>query len=208
MKNYKTIREEQSFEIVEKKSRFIGYAAPVSSEKEALEFLNKIRKKHWDARHNVYAYSIADGNLSRCSDDGEPAKTAGAPILDIIEKNGLSNIIIVVTRYFGGILLGTGGLVKAYSGATLGVIEQSEIVVMKKAVEFVITVSYQNLSRFENEIERLDVVVLNKEFASDITIKCICKIEDYDNISIKFSELSNGSVEPIKINELFFGFSE
>ena len=118
MYSYKTIKIENSDEFVEKKSRFIGYAKPVVTEDEAIEFIKKIRAKHPDATHNVYAYKVRENNIQRYSDDGEPAGTAGIPTLDVIQKEGITDICVVVTRYFGGILLGTGGLVKAYSQST------------------------------------------------------------------------------------------
>lgn len=104
-------------EFVEKRSRFIGYAAPVQTEERALLFIAQIKKQHWDARHNVYAYCLRDGNIRRYSDDGEPQGTAGVPVLEVLQKSGVTDCVIVVTRYFGGILLGGGGLVRAYSHA-------------------------------------------------------------------------------------------
>ena len=115
--DYKTPTIEAHGEFTEKRSRFIGYCKPVTSEEEATRFISQIRSKHWDARHNVYAYSLREGNIKRYSDDGEPSGTAGMPVLDVIVKNEVFDVCVVVTRYFGGILLGTGGLVRAYSQA-------------------------------------------------------------------------------------------
>ena len=114
-KDYKTVAREASDEFVEKRSRFIGYVKPVKTEEEAVAFINQKRSEHWDARHNVYAYSLREGNIKRYSDDGEPSGTAGMPVLDVIVKNEIYDVCVVVTRYFGGVLLGTGGLVRAYS---------------------------------------------------------------------------------------------
>jgi len=111
---YKTVSKEGTAEIVEKKSRFIASVKPVSTEEEALEFVSQVKAKYRDARHNVYAYVVTENNISRFTDDGEPSGTAGAPVLDVILKEGLTDVAIVVTRYFGGTLLGTGGLVRAY----------------------------------------------------------------------------------------------
>ena len=120
MKDYKTVKTESHDEFTEKRSRFIGYVKPVKTEDEATGFISSIRSKHWDARHNVYAYSLREGNIKRYSDDGEPSGTAGMPVLDVITKNEVYDVCVVVTRYFGGVLLGTGGLVRAYSqGAKL-----------------------------------------------------------------------------------------
>lgn len=115
MMNYKTVKQGAYDEFVDKKSRFIGYVKPVSCEDEAIEFINAVRKKHSDATHNCYAYIVRDNNIMRYSDDGEPAGTAGMPILDTLRKESLTDLCVVVTRYFGGTLLGTGGLVRAYT---------------------------------------------------------------------------------------------
>ncbi|HBN81058.1 MAG TPA: YigZ family protein, partial [Ruminococcaceae bacterium] len=117
MGGYLTVRREASAEFTERRSRFIGCAKPVGTEKDALSFLNTIRSKHWDASHNVYAYALRSGQLRRYSDDGEPQGTAGIPVLDVLVKSGLVDTAVVVTRYFGGVLLGAGGLVRAYSHA-------------------------------------------------------------------------------------------
>ena len=111
--DYKTVRRAAQDEFTEKRSRFIGYCAPVSTEAEATAFIEQLRRRHWDARHNVYAYSLREGNIRRYSDDGEPSGTAGMPVLDVIVKNGVCDVCVVVTRYFGGVLLGTGGVVRA-----------------------------------------------------------------------------------------------
>ena len=133
MIEYKTLAKAGSDEIIIEKSRFIGYCAPVSSEEEALEFIEKIKKKHYDATHNVFAYVVGlDNNIQRYNDDGEPSGTAGVPILEVIKKEDLRNVVIVVTRYFGGIKLGTGGLIRAYTkGAKIAL--DAGIIIKKKA---------------------------------------------------------------------------
>ena len=115
MNEYKTVEIENCDEFVEKKSRFIGYVKPVRTQQEAVDFISSIKSKHWDATHNVYAYVLRENNIQRYSDDGEPSGTAGVPVLDVLKKEGLTDVCCVVTRYFGGILLGGGGLVRAYS---------------------------------------------------------------------------------------------
>jgi uncharacterized YigZ family protein len=125
--SYKTLKSEAAFSLTEKKSEFIGYCAPVTSEEEAIAFVNSIKKKHSDATHNVYAYVLREGFKERFSDDGEPHGTAGMPVLDSIRKAGLTDTAVVVTRYFGGILLGTGGLVRAYTGAASGAIKEAGV---------------------------------------------------------------------------------
>ena len=208
MENYKTIKEFASDEIIEKKSRFIGYIKPVESEKEALEFINEISKKHWDATHNVYAYNIKEGNVSRCSDDGEPAKTAGAPVLDVILKEDITNTVIVVTRYFGGTLLGTGGLVKAYSKAAKAALMQTKTVVMTNCTEFVISIPYTLLSKCENEFRNFNVNITNKEYSDDVNLIGICKSTDFSKLGEKIKELSNGKITLVKTRNLFYGFEE
>ena len=131
MEEYRTIRGTASGEYEEKKSRFIASAAHVESEEEAVAFLEQIRAANRTARHNVYAYKLRAGNRERYSDDGEPAKTAGTPVLEVIGHSGLTDLIVVVTRYFGGILLGTGGLVRAYTSAASSALEAAEKVTVQ-----------------------------------------------------------------------------
>ena len=130
-KEYTTIAKAAQVELEERRSRFLGYIQPVTSEEEALAFLESIRSKHWDARHNVYAYRLREGGRSRYSDDGEPQGTAGMPVLEILQKKDLCDCIVIVTRYFGGILLGTGGLVRAYSQTASLAAEAAGRVVMR-----------------------------------------------------------------------------
>ncbi len=128
LSSYKTVTEECVAEITEKKSRFIATLRHVETSEEATEFINEMRAKYWDATHNVYAYVLLDGNIKRYSDDGEPSGTSGIPSLNVLEGEGLFNTAVVITRYFGGTLLGTGGLVRAYSGAVKNVISNSRVV--------------------------------------------------------------------------------
>lgn len=128
--NYKTIKNESSDEFIEKKSRFIGYAKPVQTQQEALSFISEIKSKHWDATHNVYAYVLRQGGVRRFSDDGEPQGTAGIPSLDVLLKEDVTDCCVVVTRYFGGIMLGAGGLVRAYSHGAKIAIDAAKIITM------------------------------------------------------------------------------
>ena len=133
---YRTLRREASKEIVIKKSRFIGYGKPVESEAEAAAFIEAIKKKHWDATHNCSAYVIGERDeIQKQSDDGEPSGTAGKPILEVIKAQGLKNTVIVVTRYFGGIMLGAGGLIRAYTDGAVAAIEAAEAVRIEEAVQ-------------------------------------------------------------------------
>ena len=130
MTEYKTIKEASSDEFIVKKSRFIGYVKPVKTQEEALEFINEIKSKHWDATHNVYAYTLRDGGVRRFSDDGEPQGTAGIPSLDVLLKEEVVDCCVVVTRYFGGIMLGAGGLVRAYSHGAKIALDAGGIITM------------------------------------------------------------------------------
>lgn len=155
---YNSVKSRAEAEMTEKRSRFIATVKPVNSEDEALEFLAEIRRKYWDAKHNVYAYVIRENNIQRYSDDGEPAGTAGAPVLEYLKKQNLSNLAVVVTRYFGGILLGTGGLVRAYSqSARLGV-EAAGIVEMIECMRVTVGCDYTLLGIVRNEISKFDLV--------------------------------------------------
>ena len=149
---YKTIKKQACAEYEDRKSRFIANVFPVQTEEKALEYLNAVKKKYSDARHNVYAYVLEKDNIQRYSDAGEPAGTAGVPILDYIKKEGLSNVIVVVTRYFGGILLGTGGLVHAYSKAAKAGVEAAKPVEMVLCREIRIFCDYNMLGKIQNEI--------------------------------------------------------
>ena len=159
----KTIKENTSSEIVEKKSKFIANLFYVQSQEEAEEKIKEIRKKYHDARHNCYAYSIMtkEGIINKMSDDGEPSGTAGNPMLNIILKRELINVLVIVTRYFGGILLGTGGLVRAYSDATLEAIEKAEFVIEQIGYELEIIINYQELEKIEYYCEKNKLSIIN-----------------------------------------------
>ena len=146
MEQYKTVLEGGTGDIIEKKSRFIATVRPVRNEEEALAFLEEMRKQYWDARHNCYAYSVGrNREYTRCSDDGEPSGTAGRPMLDVILGEDIYNIAVVVTRYFGGVLLGTGGLVRAYSKAVQEGLSESLLIEKKKGISLKVTTDYTGI---------------------------------------------------------------
>lgn len=148
MEQYKTVLEGGTGEIIEKKSRFIATVRPVRNEEEALAFLEEMRKQYWDARHNCYAYSVGrNREYTRCSDDGEPSGTAGRPMLDVILGEDIYNIAVVVTRYFGGVLLGTGGLVRAYSKAVQEGLSESLLIEKKKGISLKVTTDYTGIGK-------------------------------------------------------------
>ena len=142
MEDYRTIRGTATGEYEEKKSRFIAQLSFADSEEKAVAFLEQVRAANRTARHNVYAYRLREGNRERYSDDGEPAKTAGTPALEVLQHSGLTDLVVVITRYFGGVLLGTGGLVRAYTTATARALEAAEVVTVRSVVELEVTVDY------------------------------------------------------------------
>ena len=170
MDSYKTIIKETTTQFVEKHSKFIGYVAHTKTDEEAVAFIEKIRSLHSDAKHNVYAYVLNEDNRSRFSDDGEPHGTAGKPILDIINGFSLKDVTVVVTRYFGGILLGTGGLVRAYSKSAKDTLEFAEKVLMVPGVTYKIECSYNQYSPLEALIKEFDGVIENTAFEDSVII--------------------------------------
>lgn len=171
MADYISVDKQSTSEIVEKKSRFICNMKHVESEDEAVEFIRQIRKKYYDARHNVYAYIIGDGSVKKCSDDGEPSKTAGIPIMQMLEGEGVTDVVCVVTRYFGGTLLGTGGLVRAYTLSAKTGLETSGVKVMQSANVYIITVPYAQLSTFEYISKTHGANIEDKVYAEDVAAK-------------------------------------
>lgn len=192
---FKTIKENITSEIVEKKSKFIANLFYVQNPTEAEDIIKQIKKKYYDARHNCFAYCISteQGIIKKSSDDGEPSGTAGAPMLSILEKNAICNVLVIVTRYFGGILLGTGGLVRAYSDATLKAIEQAEIVKEENGIEVLIEVEYPELENFKYYCRKNGINITNIEY--DKNIKCFIEI----NTQEKEELISNNEKKVINI---------
>ena len=191
---YITLRQEGSASLTEKKSEFIGYAAHVESEREALDFIARIKHKHSEARHNVYAYVLKNNNIMRYSDDGEPQGTAGMPVLDVIRKSGFTDAVIVVTRYFGGILLGTGGLVRAYSAAAKLAVQEAQIVEYElfDVVSFVC--DYQLYPKIQNELGKIPAKVESTDFAENITVRLSLPKEFTAGLGERLSEMSSGRI--------------
>lgn len=175
MEEFKTILERGTAEIEEKKSRFIADIFYIENSKQAEEKIKEIKKKYFDAKHHCYAYRVIENNAikEKQSDDGEPSGTAGAPMLNILNKNGLANVLIVVTRYFGGTLLGTGGLIRAYSEATLKVINEAKIVKQKMGYEMKVVIPYKELEKFKYYCNKKNIYIKNLIYESNI----ICVIE-------------------------------
>lgn len=192
---YTTVSGEAQAEIVEKRSRFIGAVMPVASEEEAQVRLEEIRKKHRDARHNIFAYIIEENGLERCSDDGEPAGTAGVPVLNIIKREGLSNVLVVVTRYFGGILLGTGGLVHAYSKAAKEALSRTNSVTMRLCREVRVRCEYTLLGKIQNELSSFDLLRGDVSYAEDAEISLYIPDADAERFEAHIIDITNNAAK-------------
>ncbi|MEF2931546.1 MAG: YigZ family protein [Clostridia bacterium] len=181
---FKTIEKENSAEIVEKKSRFIANIYNVESKEEAEEKIKQIKKKYYDAKHHCFAFSIIEENgiTQKSSDDGEPSGTAGAPILNIIKSNNLQNVVIIVTRYFGGILLGTGGLTRAYSEAAGKVVEQSELIQKEPGMEVELEIDYNDNEKFKYYCQKNNVNIIKIEYTENILYKIELNEKEYKKI--------------------------
>ena len=202
--DYKTVRNEACDEFTEKRSRFIGYCKPVTTEQEATDFINEKRSKHWDARHNVYAYSLRDGNIKRYSDDGEPSGTAGMPVLDVILKNEVYDVCVVVTRYFGGVLLGTGGLVRAYSQAAKLALEAGGVVVMENCAVCSLECTYNQYGKVSSLVQELSSGLDGTEYGSGVVLKFHIKPDMLPALQKKLADATAGEVQIQTENEDYF----
>ena len=200
LKEFRTLGADVTAEFEEKKSVFLGHASPVHSEDEALAYLKAKREEYADARHNVYAYLLADGT-ARCSDDGEPQGTAGIVLLDVLRKNGVTDCILVVTRYFGGILLGAPGLVRAYSMSARLAVEKAGIVTVGTFADFTLTVPYADHRRLKNELDKRGVTVAREEFAENVTLSLSVRAEEFDRVAAFLRECSAGKLQAVKTGE-------
>ena len=199
---YTTIGKAASFELIEKKSRFIAHAHPVSTEQEALDVLDEIRHEHAQARHNVYAYRL-QGGRTRYSDDGEPAQTAGMPTLDVLVHAEVFDAIIVTTRYFGGVLLGTGGLVRAYTQAAQGALEQAGIVVIDECRDVTVSVGYALFESVSRLVERSGMSIISTNFSDVVTIVIRAKEALVPDLVAALTELSAGRAS-IELSDILF----
>jgi len=195
LKSYKTIRSEGYFLLEEKRSRFIARARPVSTEQEAIDFIQSIKAEHWDATHNCYAYSVEDGALyQRYSDDGEPQGTAGLPMLEVIRKRELTNVVVVVTRYFGGILLGAGGLVRAYGKACAGSLDNGEEIWVKPCLEMKIPIEYHLSGRLQNMLLNEKFILAGADYAEEVTFTVYVPKERRDFLEKEIREITGGTL--------------
>lgn len=201
---YKTVEFASSDEFVEQRSKFIGYVKPVVTEQEAVDFINEIRQKHWDATHNVYAYALREGNIQRYSDDGEPHGTAGVPTLDVIIKSGVTDVVVVVTRYFGGILLGAGGLVRAYTKGAKIALEAGNIITMESCNIAVLQCDYNQYGKISGLIPSNNGVIDNTNFTDKVEIEYHISPENFVKFQKQLADTTCGSVETEIIDERFF----
>ena len=192
-------------ELVEKKSRFIATIRPVSSEEEAAAFIEEMKKKYYDARHNCSAFVIGSkGELTRSSDDGEPSGTAGRPMLEVLTGSGIRNIAVVVTRYFGGVLLGTGGLVRAYSGAVKMALEQCGTITRRYGVQMLIKTDYNGVGKIQYLLGSKDVVIQDSVYAADVQMTVLVPIGEYDRLCKELVEATNGRVGLEEVEKLYY----
>lgn len=203
---YNTVYMGGEEEIVEKKSRFIAAIEHVESEEEALAFIESVRKKHWSARHNCFAYIIGTGAqpLMRCSDDGEPSGTAGRPMLDVLTGAKLCNIVVVVTRYFGGTLLGTGGLVRAYSGAVKAGLEGSMLITRKLAKQLEISCDYTWIGKLQYLSAQRKLRVLDTAYSDAVKITLLVPLAEADQFVSQVTEATNGQAITEEIAQLYY----
>ncbi len=202
---YRTIHSFGSDETIINKSRFIGYAKPISSEEEAIDFIQEIKSKHKDATHNVYAYVYGESNnIQRYSDDGEPSGTAGIPVLEVIKKEDLRNVVVVVTRYFGGIKLGTGGLVRAYTKGAKAGLESAQIVdkVLFKKVK--VRIDYTLYGKVENELLRMEYIISDVIYDDAVNIIILCENENVNNLINLITELTSSRMIYEELDEEYY----
>ncbi len=201
---YKTLHEFGTDEITIEKSTFIGYAKPIKTEEEAVEFINEIKKKHKDARHNVWAYTVGKSmNIQRYSDDGEPQGTAGIPTLEVIKKEDLRDVVVVVTRYFGGIKLGAGGLVRAYTkGAKIG-LEAGKIIEKIMYQEVKIKIDYNQLGKVQNEIMNMGYFIKDTIYEDNVEIIVYSRANEKEAIIERINDITSATAQ-INLGEEFY----
>lgn len=192
---YFTIADRAETTFTEKRSEFIGYLAPVASNDDAVAFINEIKAGHRKAKHHVYAYILRDSNITRYSDDGEPQGTAGVPVLDVLRKRGLTDVCCVVVRYFGGILLGGGGLVRAYSHSASLTCDEAEILHMCESCPLTLRMDYTLYGKVSHCLPQYRVLENGSDFADDVTLRLTVRAEVIDKLMQDLTELSGGRIQ-------------
>lgn len=195
--SFKTLSHDGCDEFTEKRSRFIGYARPVQTEAQALSFIAEIKQKHWDAKHNVYAYRLREGGIKRYSDDGEPQGTAGMPVLNVLEQEDVTDCAVVVTRYFGGILLGGGGLVRAYSHAAKIGIDSAGIKLLRPWSLMTLDCDYTYYSKIESLVRDCGGVILDTRFTESVSVDFRLPQGDEAGFEKRLADAANGKVRAV-----------
>ena len=204
---YKTIARRCEARFIEKKSEFIGYLCPVQTEEQAVAFIEEIRAMHRKATHNCYAYILRENNTARHSDDGEPGGTAGVPIYEVLRREGLTDVCCVVTRYFGGILLGAGGLVRAYTKGAKDAVDAAQIKCMAAAVKLLVTVDYGLYGRLAQIFAEHDAHVADEKFADNVQITLFIREENAKALTDKLVDSCNGNIKVEEVEKLNFDFA-
>ena len=203
MTEYYIPTEAAEAELVEKRSRFIGQVRPVETEEEARAFVEQVKKKHYDARHNCWCYRLRDGGVERYSDDGEPQGTAGQPMLNVFQREEVTNVVCVVTRYFGGVLLGAGGLVRAYTQSAKDALDAAGVSVVRRWVEAAVPCPYSFFDRVKLEVEAYGGVLGETEYAADVTVHALLPEGQVEAFSARMTELTAGGTEVQILGEAF-----
>ena len=203
MNEYRTLKSEASDAFVERKSRFIGYAKPVCTQQQAVDFIEAIKSRHWDATHNVYAYALREGQIRRYSDDGEPQGTAGIPALNVLLQEGLTDCVVVCTRYFGGILLGTGGLVRAYGATAKIAVEKAGIVTMSLCAAGELVCDYTLYGKLQPLLLREGAVLTDTIFEDAVTLRFSIPCEQFDRLNAQVVDASFGKCSCRKTGEAY-----
>ena len=190
--SFSTLGREAHAEMIEKRSRFIGHAAPVKTEKEALDFIARIRHEYADATHNVYAYMLKENNIARYSDAGEPQGTAGIPVLEVIKKLGVTDCVIVVTRYFGGILLGAGGLVRAYGASAKAACDAAGTVKFEPYTEFTVEANYSDFNKLQPVLGRFDLKTDGTDYAENVVLRLAIREGEFEKARLAVTEATAG----------------
>ncbi|MBR2916906.1 MAG: YigZ family protein [Clostridia bacterium] len=205
---YLTVKKSGEAEISIKRSRFIATVHPIKTEEEALSIISSLKQKYWDARHNVYAYILRENNIMRYSDDGEPAGTGGVPVLDMLKKEGLTDIIVVVTRYFGGILLGTGGLVHAYSSAARQGVDDAGRLLMIRCKSLTLCCDYTLWGKIQNELSSFTHSSLPPEYSDIVKATIYVPTDDADRLEKHLIEITNGKISLFHGDDGYFAFEK
>lgn len=205
MKGYKTTYEGGEGELVEKKSRFIATVTPISSEEEALEFIGRLKKKYWNATHNCFAFVVGENQeIQRCSDDGEPSGTAGRPMLDVLLGEEIHNTAVVVTRYFGGTLLGTGGLVRAYSGAVQEGLRNSVIIEKQEGILLKVGTDYNGVGKIQYLLGQKGYAILDSEYTDSVKLNILVPTGELAGLEEEITEATNGRTRFLERKEALY----